>query len=219
VLRDAVACFDSDPSLGALAFRIRNARTQEDDPLSWVHPRSRSAAEAFPAARFCGAAHALRRSAFEACDGYDGTLFFYWEEADLCRRLLENGYGVAYVPWLTALHDIGTEARVEWDGGRFYYCVRNRIYLEYCYGLPPASLAALAVGYLVRGCRNHLAGEALRGVAAAVALGFGRRHVRPRTPLTPRTRAYLQEHEGVHGRRPGERLRAVLARLPEASRP
>jgi GT2 family glycosyltransferase len=219
VLQETVACFDADPALGALAFRIRNARTEDDDPLSWVHPRFRSAEQAFPAARFCGAAHALRRSAFEACGGYDGALFFYWEEADLCRRLLERGYGVAYVPWLTAVHDAGPEARIGWDDGRLYYCVRNRIYLEYCYGSAAASLAALAVGYVIRGCRNHVAGEALRGVVAGVALAVEQRHVRPRTPLTPETRAYLREHEGVHGRRPGERLRAALTRLPEASRP
>jgi GT2 family glycosyltransferase len=219
VLRDAVACFDADPALGAIAFRIRNARTGDDDPLSWVHPRFRSAEEAFPAARFCGAAHALRRSAFEACGGYDGRLFFYWEETDLCRRMLENGYRIAYVPSLTALHDPGTEARVGWGDGRFYYCVRNRIYLEHCYGSPPAALAALAAGYVLRGCRNHLAGEALHGIAGAVALAVERRHVRPRTPLSPGTRAYLRRHEGVYGRRPGERARAVLTRLPEASRP
>ena len=218
VLRDTVEWFDANPRTGAVAFRIRNARTGADDPLSWVHPHSRTPDTTFPAARFCGAAHALRRSAFDECGGYDGALFFYWEEADLCRRLLEHGYGIVYVPSLTARHDPAAEARLGWADGRFYYCVRNRLYLEYCYGAAPYWLATVAVGYVLRGCRNRLAGAALRGVAAAGVLAVTRRRQRPRTPLTPETRAYLREHEGVHGNRPGQRLRAILARLPEASR-
>ena len=215
VLRNAMSCFDAAPCLGAVAFRILDATTGDDDRSSWVHPRFRSPAQGFPAARFCGAAHALRRSAFDECKGYDDGLFFYWEETDLCRRLLERGHEIRYVPSLTARHSRSPDARFAWDNGRFYFCVRNRLYLEYCYGAAPGVLGLLAVGYVLMGWRNHLAGQAVRGVGAALSLAVRRRHERPRTPLSARTRAYLREHEGVHGRGPRERTRALLARLPD----
>jgi GT2 family glycosyltransferase len=214
VLRDAVTCFQAAPRLGAVAFRIFDA-TGDDDRSSWVHPRSRSPAVSFPAARFCGAAHAVRRSAFDECGGYDGELFFYWEEADLCRRLLERGHEIRYVPSLTARHSRSPDARLGWEDGRFYFCVRNRLYLEHCYGAAPGALGVLALGYVVRGWRNHVTGQAVRGAGAALALVVRRRHERPRTPLSARTRAYLREHEGVHGTGLGERVRALLSRLPD----
>jgi GT2 family glycosyltransferase len=215
VLRHAVSCFDSAPRLGAVAFRILDAATGDDDRSSWVHPRSRSPVESFPAARFCGAAHALRRSAFDECHGYDGALFFYWEETDLCRRLLELGHEIRYVPSLTARHSRSPDARLAWEDGRFYLCVRNRLYLEYCYGAAPGALGLLALGYVLRGWRNHVAGQAVRGVGGALGLAVRRRHERLRTPLSARTRAYLREHEGVHGTGARERARALLARLPD----
>jgi len=214
VLRDAVSRFDAAPRLGAVAFRILDATTGSDDESSWVHPRFRSGDETFLAARFCGAAHALRRSAFVACEGYDEALFFYWEETDLCRRLLERGHEITYVPSLVARHSRSPDARVRWDDGRFYFCVRNRLYLEYCYGAGPSSLGALVLGYVVKGWRNHVARDAFRGACAALRLGLRRRGERSRTPLSPQTRAYLREHEGVHGTGLGERARAVLHPLP-----
>jgi GT2 family glycosyltransferase len=214
VLKLVLARFREAPTLGALAFRILERATGLDDELSWVHPRSRSPHQPFPAARFCGAAHALRRTAFESCRGYDDALFFYWEEADLCRRLLDCGYDVQYLPAARALHGLPAEARLSWRGGRYYYCVRNRLYIEHMYMSSPASLVTLALGYLVKGWRNGLLGEGVRGVADAIRLTWQQRHRRPRTSLLPSTRAYLSQHEGFHGKSLVERFRAALSLLP-----
>jgi GT2 family glycosyltransferase len=214
VLKLVLVRFRESPSLGALAFRILDRATGLDDELAWVHPRSRSPHRPFPAARFCGAAHALRRAAFESCRGYDEALFFYWEETDLSRRLLDRGYGIEYMPTARAFHSLSAEARLSWRGGRYYYCVRNRLYVEHRYGLSHASLVTLALGYVVKGCRNGLASEGIRGVAAAIRLSAQQRHNRPRTSLLPSTRAYLREREGFHGNSLIEQCRAALSRLP-----
>jgi GT2 family glycosyltransferase len=212
-LRRCADAFAADPDLGALAFRILDSKGGRDE-LSWVHPRSRSADHAFPAARFCGCASALRRSAFEACGGYDDSLFFYWEEMDLCRRLLETGYRIEYRPSLTVVHTPSPDARLGWRTGRYYYCVRNRLYLEHRFGARPAWLAALAFGYVVRGCHNGVGLAAVRGIAGAVVLAARCRRSRPRIRLSPATRAYLREHEGVHGSSARRLLKAAVRPLP-----
>jgi GT2 family glycosyltransferase len=51
-----------------------------------------------------GACMMLRRSAFDAVGGMDERFFLYWEDADLCRRLLASGYRTMYVPSASAIH-------------------------------------------------------------------------------------------------------------------
>jgi hypothetical protein len=103
---------------------------------------------------------------------------------------------------------------MDWRHGRYYYCVRNRLYLEHRHGAQPVKLGALALGYLVQGWRNRLGAAAARGIVDAYRLGRQQRRQRPRAPLSPATRSYLREHEGLHGSSVGERCRAVLSRLP-----
>lgn len=207
--------FAGSVRLGALAFRISDTRTGANDALSWVHPRSRSPDEPFLATRFCGAGHALRRVAFEWCGGYDDELFFYWEELDLARRLLEGGWTIEYDPTVEVWHGLAPEARLDWRGGRYFYLVRNRLYLEYQYRGSAARLLAMALGYAIKGVRNGVSLEGARGIASAVGLVRRQRHRRPRAALSPRTRAYLWEHEGRHRGPLLRRLRQeMLGRLP-----
>jgi GT2 family glycosyltransferase len=209
---DRFAC---SPCLGALAFRIRDARTSADDPLSWVHPRSCSPDERFLATRYCGAGHALRRVAFDRCGGYDDALFFYWEELDLSYRLLEHGWTIEYDPAMEVWHRIAPELRLDWRSGRYFYLVRNRLYLEYQYHGSAARLLAMALGYAIKGVRNGVSLEGARGIAGAVGLARRQHHRRARAALSPRTRAYLWEHHGRHRGPLRRRLRQeVLGRLP-----
>jgi GT2 family glycosyltransferase len=212
--------FAGSPSLGALAFRISDARTGANDQLSWVHPRSRVPHEPFLATRFCGAGHALRRVSFEQCGGYDDELFFYWEELDLSYRLLDQGWTIEYDPTVEVWHHLAPEARLDWCSGRYFYLVRNRLYLEYQYRGSAARLLAMAVGYLAKGMRNGVSLEGARGIVSAVGLARRQRHRRARVALSPRTRVYLREHERRHRGSLSRRLRQeVLGRLPPQEEP
>ena len=51
-----------------------------------------------------GACVMIRRSAFEQVGGFDEGFFLYWEDADLCRRLLTAGHRTFYVPTVEAVH-------------------------------------------------------------------------------------------------------------------
>jgi GT2 family glycosyltransferase len=56
-----------------------------------------------------GACMMIRRESFEMVGGMDEGFFLYWEDADLCRRLLLKGYRTMYVPMVSATH-VGSRA-------------------------------------------------------------------------------------------------------------
>jgi GT2 family glycosyltransferase len=168
----AVRRLESDPGLAGIGFRILNYFSRGDDERSWGYPKSlkpRSDRE-FLATRFIGTGHALRRKAFEAVDGYDASLFFYWEELDVCYRLINAGYRILYAPEVAIFHKVSPEHRVNWAGGRFYYLVRNRLYIEYKYGTAVLRLIALAGAYILKGSRNGVGSQALRGMWHAIGM-------------------------------------------------
>jgi GT2 family glycosyltransferase len=55
-----------------------------------------------------GCALAVRRSAFDAVGGFDPAFFMYFEETDLCFRLLEAGWEIHFTPATTIVHKGGT---------------------------------------------------------------------------------------------------------------
>jgi GT2 family glycosyltransferase len=169
----AVQRLEADPSLGAIGFRILNFYTNVDDEWSWGYPpalKDRSDQE-FLTTRFIGAGHALRRSAFESVGGYDDSIFFYLEEFDVAYGLINRGYRILYVPQVVVLHKVSPERRVDWKGGnRFYYLVRNRIYIEHKYGASIPRLALVAAAYFLRGSYNGMGGQAVRGIWHAIGM-------------------------------------------------
>ena len=58
-----------------------------------------------------GASMMIRREAFAAVRGFDERYFLYWEDADLCRRLLRRGWRTAYVPQAVVTHHGGRSSR------------------------------------------------------------------------------------------------------------
>ena len=54
-----------------------------------------------------GACFMVRRSAFEQVGGFDEAYFMYAEDVDLCWRLGESGWSVAYVPTAEVTHRQG----------------------------------------------------------------------------------------------------------------
>ncbi len=195
-LRSVVARFDSDQKLGAVGFKILNYFTKNLDAVSWVYPRGLlpQCDSSFYATRYCGAGHALRRSALAKTQSYDESLFFYWEELDLSYQLIGAGYSILYDPSVVILHKRSPEGRFDWRGDRYYYLVRNALYLDWKYFCSLGRLIRLAAGYQLKGVYNRLAGKALRGIMGGVKKAF-RLDKENRTPLKPEALAYIETHD------------------------
>jgi GT2 family glycosyltransferase len=58
-----------------------------------------------------GAALAIRREAFKAVGGFDESFFMYFEETDLCSRLIAAGWQVHFAPVTTVMHVGGASTR------------------------------------------------------------------------------------------------------------
>ncbi len=79
----------------------------------------------------------FRREAFEAAGKFDTTIFLYYEEMDLCHRLLKKGYTSMLVPEAKILHyqgvSIGNSKAINKEAYRSYlYVIRkNYGYVKY----------------------------------------------------------------------------------------
>jgi cellulose synthase (UDP-forming) len=221
-LRHVVDRFEHDPTLGALAFRSVQHATGEPDETTWAYPdQLRSWRDAaFVTARFVGVGHAVRREAFEQVGGYDERLFFCEEELDLSYKLIAADYRIVYDPAVTVRHQVDPERRVHWENGRFRLQVRNAVYLHFRHHRGLVATSLLAAGWVVRGTRNGLLAEALRGVWGAVAMAWGdRREIRSEGGLGTDGRAYVWEHDGRFRGSLVQRVRGeALARLPQHQR-
>jgi GT2 family glycosyltransferase len=66
-----------------------------------------------------GAAMAIRREAFDICNGWDEAFHFYVEDVDFCERVRRAGFGVRFVPDAKVVHvGGGSSSRID-DSGRF----------------------------------------------------------------------------------------------------
>lgn len=169
-LARAARHLDENPGLCALAFRILNYFTGECDWSSWDYPLSCHPEREFNTTRFVGAGHAIRRSVFEAVGAYDGALMFCGEELDVCYRMINTGMRIVYLPSLAVLHKVSREHRVFWDRGRYFQTVRNAIYTLYKFGTPFPRLLVAVFAFYLRGVRNGIGIEALRGALASIPM-------------------------------------------------
>jgi GT2 family glycosyltransferase len=174
-----VAALDAEPRLAAVGCRIVTYAEGADDLSSWGYPASLlpSAGECFDAVTFVGAGHAIRRSAWEQAGGYDPALFFCWEEFDFCLRAIALGWRIRYRGDIVVRHKVSVEQRVGWTAERWFYFVRNRLYIERKLGRRGLGLVPRTCGYLLKGLRNGLPGQTLRAALAAVEMGGGRSRV------------------------------------------
>jgi GT2 family glycosyltransferase len=218
----AVARLEADPNLAAIGFRILNFYSKTDDERSWGYPdglKSRSEQE-FLATRFVGAGHALRRAAFEAVGAYDDSLFFCWEELDVAYRLINCGYRILYSPQVEIFHKVSPEHRVNWGGNRYYYLVRNRLYIEYKYGAAVLRLMAASAAYVLKGIYNGVGGQALCGVRDAISMCRRYHHAqggRSASRLSSEARRYVFDNDLRYRGSLWSRLRLELfAKLPGA---
>ncbi len=158
----AVAKMEADATLGIIAFRILDNDTRRE--AHWDYPQVHREAETFEATRFLGGGHAMRRAAFDASGGYDAALFFIGEERDIAWRVINAGYRIRWFRDLEVLHHPVATQKVTWSGRRFYFTVRNTMYINYKFGMPAWRLLRGAAAFLVRGTANGLATHAVKGV-------------------------------------------------------
>lgn len=219
-VRRAVDYLSARPDLGAIAFQILNFTTGQNDEYSWGYPKAVRHLwnSEFDTIKFVGAGHAIKRAEFERAGGYDDRLFFCFEELDLCYRFLNLGLKIRYVPSVKVLHRVSPELRVSWTGTRFYYLVRNRLYIHLKYGGGLPGLAMLAGGYLAKGAYNGVLGQAVRALRDLPGLyGRFRRETPDRTlyRMTPWATAYIDAQDTQLRGSLWHRLKLELfARLP-----
>ncbi len=212
-LARAVAAIDADPALAAIGFRIVVFATGEEDLSSWGYPASllSRARGSFDAVTVVGAGHAIRRAAWDDAGGYDDALFFCWEEYDFCLRAIARGWHVRYRGDIAVRHKVSGQHRFAWSGTRWFYFVRNRLYIGRKAGASWAALAPRYLGYLLKGLRNGVAGQTLRALPAAIRLSRGAEPI----TMPQAARDYIAANDAAHRGSTLRRVRTeVLAALP-----
>ena len=195
-LAHAVATLDADAKIAAVGCRIVLHANGGDDLSSWGYPASLlpRAGETFDAVTFVGAGHAIRRTAWDACGGYDDALHFCWEEFDFCLRAIQAGWRIRYHGDIQIRHKVSADRRCEWSETRWFYFVRNRLYIGRKWGASWLSLAPRFAGYLLKGAGNGILTQTLRALPAAVRLAS----TMPSLRQSPATRAYLGMNDTNH---------------------
>jgi hypothetical protein len=191
-----VAALDAEPGLAAVGCRIVRYGDGRDDLLSWGYPRAllACAGEAFDAVTFVGAGHGIRRAAWEQAGGYDAALGFCWEEFDFCLRAIALGWRVRYRGDIVVRHRVAAERRLDWAGSRWFYFVRNRLYVERKAGAGWLVLLPRACGYLLKGWRNGMGRQSVLAVVAAWRMGGARAE----RGLTAEAAGYLRRNDRAH---------------------
>ncbi len=72
-----------------------------------------------------GAAFFIKRGALEKIGLFDDDYFIYWEETDLCMRLLRNQLKIVYFPRVKVYHNVGLKAR--YTPFVFTHLIKNRM--------------------------------------------------------------------------------------------
>jgi GT2 family glycosyltransferase len=206
-----VAALDAEPRLGAVGCRIVTYAGGNDDLSSWGYPIGLlpSAGESFDTVTFVGAGHAIRREAWQQAGGYDAKLFFCWEEFDFCLRAIALGWHIRYRGDIVVRHKVCAEQRVGWDDARWFYFVRNRIYIERKLDQSWLALLPRIAGYLLKGTCNGLPIQTLRAIRAAAAMG-----PRSTRPMPEHALSYLNSNDRVYRGSAWHRIaKEVLGRL------
>jgi N-acetylglucosaminyl-diphospho-decaprenol L-rhamnosyltransferase len=169
-LSTLVTVLERDPAVGAVAPRIHDADGSLDHSLR-RYPRLRSTYSRalflhrlFPGASWTdelvrareayeapgrpdwvsGACVLVRRDALEALGGMDERFFMYCEDIDLCRRIVDQGWELAYEPAALVVHAGGASSP---RTGLVPVLAASRIrYAHKHYGRLRAALERIGVG-------------------------------------------------------------------------
>ncbi len=212
-LARAVAALDAEAEVAAIGFRILVHTTGTDDLSSWGYPWPLlpRAGDVFDAATFVGAGHAIRRAAWDDAGGYDDALFFCWEEFDFCLRAINRGWRIRYRGDICVRHKVSPERRVSWSGTRWFYSVRNQLYIARKWGASWPALVPRCCAYVIKGARNGVASQTLPAMLAAMRLAAAV----PVASLSPAAQEYLRQHDRAHRGSLHRRVsQELLSKLP-----
>lgn len=70
----------------------------------------------------------ISKVVWEKAGGFDEEYFLYYEDADYCMRLKEQGIEIMYVPKASLWHQVGGTVGEEISDVSLYYTVRNRLF-------------------------------------------------------------------------------------------
>lgn len=76
-----------------------------------------------------GCALMIRSDLFRKIGGFRRDFFMYYEDADLCRKVIEQGYSIDVLPSETVLHSVASGSGGELSKVAIYFSERNRIVL------------------------------------------------------------------------------------------
>lgn len=124
-----------------------------------------------------GASAVLARKALEECGGFDEAFFLYFEDNDLCLRLFNAGWRVAFQPKSIVYHKGGASIG-DWIGSplSIYYASRNSLLFQAKHGslgLEAFRLLRNAIWGPMKKDRHSIRAF-LKGVADFSSFRFGR---------------------------------------------
>jgi GT2 family glycosyltransferase len=111
---------------------------------------------------------------------------------DLSWSVISLGFVIRYVPEISVRHKSSQERRIDWASGRYYYNVRNMLYLTRKHLHDPLMLAAYTSGYLFKGLRNGLTGAAVKGIWDGLRMRY---KGEDQPALNATAREYILRHE------------------------
>lgn len=217
--------FDRQPKMGALGFRVLDARTSL---LSYNSPKysDGNGEIGYETSAFDGGGVAIRRSVLEQVGYFPEEFFIYQNEVDLSTRIWAGGYEIRYFPDITVSHKFSMTARP----ARLFYFLWHRNYLWYFWKYFPARDAVRETArFLALGAMDSMADEYFFTWLRAVLTAFaglpgtlGRRHAVPgaviRRMQKIRDEDYLRKNADRTDGRKTRRLLDRYARKREVPR-
>lgn len=124
-----IADIMNESRMNLFAFHIYNL---EGGLYNWPYglKKAKHADDDFQCGTFIGCGHGIKKDFFNKVGGYSEALFFWGEESELVMKSIAfNGEAVQYCGDVQIVHRVMGNGRNTYDAQRFYYQVRNRMYL------------------------------------------------------------------------------------------
>jgi GT2 family glycosyltransferase len=113
-----------------LDFVSLNIVDQKGSMKDWPHSRGlkRKSNQNWVAMNFVGCGHAIRRTSYLACGGYQTNDKFYAEELDLVFKMFSYRKKLSgmYLGDIKVVHLASPKSRLYWNSDRLFYRVKNR---------------------------------------------------------------------------------------------
>lgn len=75
-----------------------------------------------------GAAMMMRKDVFTVVGGFDERFFLFYEDADVCKRLKDEGYKIYFYPGSDIVHYKGENVNMEFTGKTYFYSKQSQVY-------------------------------------------------------------------------------------------